>query len=173
MAEFSAADVAFTGFRIVWERPWVVAIWASLQLVVSLSFNLFVAYSAGPAFAKLDQLGLQPPTSQDPTAEFALFRQVAPTYLVLLVGVLVLNAVLYAAMNRAVLRPGEGRYGYLRLASDELRQLGLFAIFAGLGIIAYALLIIVSAVVIVIIGLIGWAESRGASRWGSRSCCRR
>ena len=153
MAEFSASDAAFTGFRIVAQRPWVVAIWAGLQLVVSLSFELFVAYSAGPAFTKLGQMGLQPP-SQDPTVVLNLFRQVAPTYLVLLIGGLILNAVLYAAMNRAVLRPGEGRYGYLRLASDELRQLGLFAIFAGLGLAAYFAMMIVAVVLIVIIGVV-------------------
>ena len=154
MAEFSASDAAFTGFRIVAERPWAVAIWAGLQLVVTLAFELFVAYSAGPAFTRLAQLGLQPP-SQDPTVMLDLLRQVAPTYLVLLVGGLTLNAVLYAAMNRAVLRPGESRFGYLRLASDELRQLGLFAIFAGLGLAAYFSMILVAVVLIVIIGLVG------------------
>jgi hypothetical protein len=73
----------------------------------------------------------------------------------LLVSGLVLNAVLYAAMNRAVLRPQEGRFGYLRLASDELRQLGLFAVFLGLGIIAYAVVILVMAVVVVVVALAG------------------
>ena len=152
MAEFSASDAAFTGFRVVAQRPWIVAIWAVLQLVSALGFNLFMAYSAGPAIAKLDQVGFPRP-DQDLSPELDLFRQVAPTYLVVLIGVLVLNAVLYAAMNRAVLKPDESRFGYLRLAADELRQLGLFAIFFGLGIIAYAVLIIVSAVVIVILGL--------------------
>lgn len=152
MAEFSASDAAFSGFRVVAKRPWVVAIWAALQLIVSLAFELFVAWSAGPAFAKLAELSLQPP-SQDPSAILALFRQVAPTYLVLLTGGLVLNAVLYAAMNRAVLRPDEGRFGYLRLAADELRQLGLFAIFAGLAIAVYLAVIVVAMVLIVVIGL--------------------
>jgi hypothetical protein len=153
VAEFSASDAAFTGFRVVAERPWAVAIWASLQLIVSLAFELFVAYSAGPAFTKLGQIGLQPP-GQDPAAVLELFRQTAPTYLVLFVASLVLNAVLYAAMNRAVLRPTEARFGYLRLAADELRQLGLFAIFAGLGIAAYITMLLVATVVIVVIGLV-------------------
>jgi hypothetical protein len=153
VAEFSASDAAFTGFRVVAERPWAVAIWAGLQLVVSLAFELFVAYSAGPAFAKLGQIGLQPP-GQDPAAVLDLFRQAAPTYLVLFVASLVLNAVLYAAMNRAVLRPAEARFGYLRLAGDELRQLGLFAIFAGLGIAAYITMLFVAMVLVVVIGLV-------------------
>ncbi len=154
MAEFSASDAAFTGFRVVAERPWAVAIWAGLQLVFSLAFELFVAYSAGPAFTKLSQISLRPP-SQNPAEALDLLRQAGPTYLVLFLASLVLNAVLYAAMNRAVLRPAEARFGYLRLAADELRQLGLFAIFAGLGIAAYICMLVVAMVLVVIIGLIG------------------
>jgi hypothetical protein len=155
VAEFSASDTAFTGFRIVAERPWAVAIWAGLQLVVSLAFEVFVAYSAGPAFAKLQRIGLQP--SQDQAAMFDLLRQAAPTYLVLFVASLVLNAVLYAAMNRAVLRPAEARFGYLRLAADELRQLGLFAIFAGIFVAAYIAFLVVAAVLVVVVGLVAGA----------------
>ncbi len=161
MAEFSAPDAAFTGFRVVAKRPWVVAIWAGLQLIVSLAFELFVAYSAGPAFAKMAELGLQPP-GQDPSVVFDLLRQTAPTYMVLFVGGLVMNAVLYAAMNRAVLRPEEDRFGYLRLAADELRQLGLFAIFAGLAIGVYLAVIMVAMVLIVVIGLVaGYGVAMG------------
>jgi hypothetical protein len=142
-----------------------VAVWAVLQLVSTLAFNLFMAFSAGPALTKLAELGLPQP-GQDLTAELDLFRQAAPTYLAVLVGGLVLNAVLYAAMNRAVLKPDESRFGYLRLAADELRQLGLFAVFFGLGIIAYALIIIVSAVLIVIIGLATGDAGAGAMGLG-------
>jgi hypothetical protein len=153
VAEFSASDAAFTGFRVVAERPWTVAIWAGLQLIVSLAFEFFIAYSAGPAFTKLGQMGLPTP-GQDEAEVFELFRQVAPTYLVLFLAGLVLNAVLYAAMNRAVLRPAESRFGYLRLAADELRQLGLFAMFAGLGVAAYIAMLFVAMVLVVVIGLI-------------------
>ena len=36
-----------------------------------------------------------------------------------------MQAILGAAMNRAVLRPSEERLGFMRLGADELRQLGL------------------------------------------------
>lgn len=124
MAEFSAADAAFTGFRIVWERPWAVAIWAGLQFVFNLALRLFMVASAGPALMKLSTLGTQA-SAADPNVVLGLFRQIAPTYVVLLIAALVLSAVLYAAMNRAVMRPQESQFGYLRLAADELRQLGL------------------------------------------------
>ena len=35
MADFSATDVAFSGFRFVRERPVTVAIWSGIQIVIS------------------------------------------------------------------------------------------------------------------------------------------
>ena len=146
MAGFSAADAAFTGFRVVWERPWAVAIWAAVQFTVSLALNLFIAISAGKAFAQMSQLGLQPPA--DPNQVMTLFREVAPTYVVVLIVVLVLAAVFYAAMNRAVLRPAESRFGYLRLAGDELRQLGLFVMLLLLALGFYLVVLLVASIVV-------------------------
>ena len=124
MAGFAAADAAFTGFRVVWERPWAVAIWAAVWFVVSLALNLFVAISAGSAVGQLTPLSFDSPADVQKAA--AWLRQVAPTYLVMMFVALVLLSVFFAAMNRAVFRQTESRFGYLRLASDELRQLGLF-----------------------------------------------
>src|SRR6185312_9308786 len=146
VAGFAAADAAFTGFRVVWERPWAVAIWAGVQFVASLAINLFIAVSAGPAFGQMRQMGLQPPS--DPNQVMTLFREVAPTYVAVLIAVLVLAAVFYAAMNRAVMRPDESRFGYLRLASDELRQLGLFVLLILLAFGFYLVVLIVASVVV-------------------------
>ena len=147
MAGFSAADAAFTGFRIVWERPWAVAIWAAVQFTASLALNLFIAISAGKAFVQMSQLGLQPPAA-DAEKVMTLFREVAPTYVAVLIAVLVLSSVFYAAMNRAVLRPAESRFGYLRLASDELRQLGLFLALIGLALLFYLAVLLAASIVV-------------------------
>jgi hypothetical protein len=149
VAGFSAADAAFTGFRVVWERPWAAAIWAGVQFVVSLALNLFIAISAGAAFTQLTQMGLQP--TGDPDKMVAILRAVAPTYVAVMIAVLVLAAVFYAAMNRAVMRPQESRFGYLRLASDELRQLGLFAL---LILLAFGFYLVVLIVATVVVGLL-------------------
>ena len=161
MAGFSAADAAFTGFRVVWERPWAVLIWAAVQFAASLAINLFIAVSAGQAFAQMSQMGLQPPA--DPQKVMALFRQIAPTYVAVLIAVLVLAAVFSAAMNRAVMRPAESRFGYLRLASDELRQLGLFVILILLAFGFYLAVLTVAAVVVGVLGaLLGTGAQVGA-----------
>ena len=157
MAGFSAADAAFTGFRVVWERPLAVVIWALVQFVASLAFNLFMAISAGQAFAQMSQLGM--PQLGDPRTA-AIVREAAPTYVAILIGELVLAAVFYAAMNRAVIRPAESRFGYLQLASDELRQLGVLASLFVLLLGFYLGVFIVSAVVVgVLMALLGNAAA--------------
>ena len=153
MAEFSAGDTALTGFRIAWQHPKAVAVWAVLQMAASLALTAFVTVSAGPAFDKMTTVGFQP--NADPTVLMGLMRQLAPTYAVLLIGWLIYYAVLYAAMNRAVLRPQAERFGYLRLAGDELRQLGLFAIMAVLAFGLYIALVIVMGVALSLLALAG------------------
>jgi len=152
VAEFSAADAAFTGFRVVWERPWAVAIWAGLQIVVNVALKVFIAASAGAAMAQIAQLGMPAPNA-NPAQMLALMRQVAPTYVVLMIVGLIVSAVFYAAMNRAVMRPQESRFGYLRLAADELRQLGLFAILFLVFLVLYLMIAIVSVVLLTLIGM--------------------
>jgi hypothetical protein len=151
-AGFSVTDAAFTGFRIVWERPLAVVYWAALQVVVALASTAFVTLSAGRQFTEAAQASLQ--FGADPAPMIARMAALAPTYAALLIGGLVLQAVLAAAMNRAVLRPQLFRFGYLRLAADELRQLGLFALIL---LLAAALYIGVVLVVGVIFALLGFA----------------
>lgn len=152
MAEFTAADAAFTGFRLVWERPLSVLYWAALQLVAALGYVLFVTLSAGKAFTNAAQVSLQ--FNADPGPLMAALAPIAPTYLVVILAFLVLSAVLYAAMNRAVLRPERSSFGYLRLASDELRQLGLLALLAGMAIALYFAIVLAAAVVLTLLALV-------------------
>ena len=158
MAGFAAADAAFTGFRVVWEKPWAVVIWAAVQFVASLGFELFTAATAGPAYSQIAHAGLIP---NDPQRMMALFEPAAPTYVATLIAQLVLVAVFYAAMNRAVMRPAEGRFGYLRLASDELRQLALLVILLLLALAFYLAVLIVASIVVGVIGALGGASGAG------------
>jgi len=157
VAGFSATDAALNGFRLVWEKPKVLPWWAVLQFIFSLGLSAFTALSAGPAFTKLAAMRLGP--ASDPAQVLGLFREIAPTYVVLLAAALVLYAVLYAAMNRSVLQPSEDSYGYLRLSSDELRQLGLFALFAAMGFVLYVAVVLVVAMFMTAAGLVAGGSS--------------
>jgi hypothetical protein len=120
MSDFSATDVAFTGIRFVRERPRTVAIWAGAQLVLSLVLGGIAVAIMGPYIGQLQGLSRQRPA--DPAQVMAVFAHVAPIYAILLPLSLLINAVVYAAMARAVLRPADEGVGYLRLGADEVRQ---------------------------------------------------
>jgi hypothetical protein len=137
VAEFSATDVALNGFRVVWERPRALAFWAPFQFVCSAALSLFTAYSAGPTLTRLMVQLTQP--NPDVRQLSALMAQLTPTYVILFACTLVTGAVVAAAMNRSVLRPQDGRFGYLRLSDDELRQLGLFGVMWGAVVLALVL----------------------------------
>lgn len=152
MPEFSAADAAFTGFRVVSHRPWVVLVWAAFQFAFALGSAVFLTLSGGDAYAKISDLSIQPMTG-DATQAVGLLQTLAPTYAALFVAGLVYYAIFWAAMNRAVFTPQESRFAYLRLASDELRQLGLFALLAGLFAAVYVAIFMVATVVVVLVSL--------------------
>jgi hypothetical protein len=147
MADFSATDVAFSGFRFAREHPRTVALWAAIQLAISVAFGVAIVLLAGPAFMELQQAQGQ----KDPAAALAVIRQLLPFYCALFIFFLVFYPVLYATMSRAVLRPDESKAGYLRLGMDEVRQLLLMLLIAAVGIgveIAFLLVVVVPGLVI-------------------------
>jgi hypothetical protein len=145
MADFSIQDVAFTGFGVVRQHPRALLAWWLYALMFALVVGLVFVSLAGSDFAKLMAASAQRPS--DPGQILAMMGRLAPAYLGILVLGLVSNAILAAAMIRAVLRPQDDRFGYLRLGEDELRQLGLvlltFLVFMG---VYFAIAIIVGIV---------------------------
>jgi hypothetical protein len=133
MSDFSATDVAFSGIRFVRERPRTVAIWAGAQIIISLAFGGLVVAMLGPDLAQLQSFGRQRPS--DPTQVMAVFSHIAPMYAILLPVSLLINAVIYAAMARAVLRPADEGVGYIRLGADEVRQILLMLLWV---VVAFA-----------------------------------
>jgi hypothetical protein len=152
MADFSATDVAFTGFRFVREHPRTVALWAAIYVVLALVLGVTVTAIAGPAIMQLQAMTIQ--RQPDPATTLAIVHHLLPLYLVLFPCSLFFNAVLFATINRAVLRPSEDRLGYLRLGMDEVRQLLLFLLFAVVGLAAEIIGFIAVLIPAVIIGVV-------------------
>jgi len=161
MAGFSASDAALTGFRIVRERPNVVLIWSAIQFAISLIFGVAKVRFAGPALMNFNAVNAQ--AHPDPAQVMGVFRQLGPFYLGLLLFSLAFYPVLYATMNRAVLRPDEEGFAYIRLGADELRQLALLLLTFALGFVAYIAVIIVFLVVLAPLGMALGAGSGGAT----------
>ena len=51
MADFSISDVAFTGFRVIRERPKALAVWVVIQVILAVAMLLLMAQTMAPAHA--------------------------------------------------------------------------------------------------------------------------
>jgi len=153
MANLSASDLAFTGFRIVRERPKVVATWAVLRFVLIMGISLFMVATAGSALAQFQAISRQVPAN--PAATIGLFRRLAPTYSLLMILGLVVQPVVLAAMNRAVIRPEPVGFAYLRFGNEEFLQFVLMVLIFVLAVGLYIGLIIAGVVIGLIVGIAG------------------
>ena len=139
---FSATDAAFEGFRVVRRHPLALVFWALFYAAIMVAAFAMI----GPnligfvtATEQLEQSGATP-TMED----FApLFQMMGLLFVVLLPLSLIGSAMIYAAISRSVLRPGESAFGYLRLGMDEVRvlivSLVLFLVFMVLGVFSSTL----------------------------------
>jgi hypothetical protein len=148
MSQFSPSDVALEGFRLTRERPLPVLIWAVLRLAYGLG-TLFLLFggAAGPAFTKMLDLSKAQP-QPDPAVMLPLMAQIAPMLALMVVVSLLFYAVIYTAVLRAILRPTDRAFFYLRLSIDEVRQFGLAVIIFAVFLVYVFVLEIISAVLI-------------------------
>lgn len=122
MSKFSASDAAFSGFRLVRENLKTVAIWGGLLTVASFLYNVVSIHFFGPQMHALSEYFASNTDNPD-VEEFG--RRVAdltPMMLWTLPYSLVLNGVLFAGINRLVLRPEEKGFAHLGFGLTEARQ---------------------------------------------------
>lgn len=120
---FSASDAAFSGFRAGREHFRAMLVWIVVFGAASIALSIAIFPIMGPYLTELEQLGSQ--TNPDPRASLAELSKLWPFIGPILIYSFVIGAVQYAAVNRMVLRPSDGAFGFLRLGGDELRQLGV------------------------------------------------
>lgn len=147
MAEFSISDAALTGFRVVREHPRAVLAWAAFQLVFSLLVQAVVLATASPELLAM----MGDPSRVDPGRAAVFLGQLVRLAAVVLPLALIYYAIVLAAMNRIVLRPGDDRFGYLRLGGDEVRQLGLVVLGA---LVFFGIELVLTLAIGLIIGLL-------------------
>ena len=123
---FSATDAAFEGFRLVRRNPVALVGWTLLYLVYTLA-TLFAAGGMMRSMAawveQVEALEAGPPPSS-PEALVPIMQSymAAMSHMAWAIPLsLVIGAVLMAAIARAVLTPGTGGLGYMRLGMDEVR----------------------------------------------------
>ncbi|MFN3353989.1 MAG: hypothetical protein ACK4Z5_10305 [Brevundimonas sp.] len=144
---FSATDAAFEGFRLTRRKPLAVAMWGLFYLVMMAAFFALIGGAFISLMAEMERLQSVPEPS------FEEFQALLPLYGTMM-GVLplamIFGAVLSAAVARAVLRPAESAFGYLRLGMDEAR---VFVVSLVLGILFGVVSLIGWAVVGFVIGM--------------------
>ncbi len=99
------------GFRLIRERPGAMLIWTLVQLIVAVATSFVTTWIVQASFyAALSGEDVQ-----------SLQLTAALQFILLGLGGLVVSTILYAAVQRAILRPDEGGPGWLRLGMDEVR----------------------------------------------------
>jgi hypothetical protein len=162
---FSATDAAFEGFRLVRRNPVALVGWTLLYLVYTLA-ALFasggVMRSMSVWMEQVEALEAGPPPSS-PEALLPIMESyvAAMSHMAWAIPLsLVIGAVLMAAIARAVLTPGTGGFGYMRLGMDEVRVFVVTLVIA----ILYALATAVAFVAALILGGIAISVLEG---WGA------
>jgi len=130
-----------------------VATWVVIQLVVSLVLGGAIIAVAGPDLMRLRALGAAG-TGGGSAAAVVLFQRLAPLYGLVLVYVFGFSPLLYAAMNRAVMRPADDRFGYFRLGADEARQFVLIALIFALAVGVYLAVVLFAAAIGTVVSLV-------------------
>lgn len=153
---FSATDAALEGFRIARARPKAMLIWALASLVISFAGSVGMVTMFGGLMSQFAAMNETPQT--DPTQIFALMGQMALLYLFLIPLLLFIFAIFTAAVYRAVLKPEDDRFAYLRLGADEWRQA---VVMLALGLLGLVVTFVVVLVLAIVMGVLGVATGAG------------
>lgn len=148
MTTFSITEAAFAGFRAVARRPSTLGWWFGFALLAMIVEIGAVGLLMGSALVDLIRASAQ---SAEPSSAVVLsFIGRFFLGLLLLLPIAVAFAVMrVSAANRAILRPQDSRFGYLRLGVEELRVLAvLLVIFA----LQFAVQMVISIVMSLVLG---------------------
>jgi hypothetical protein len=138
----SAGSIIEGAFRLIREHPAAVAVWGLLYLLAAIAMS----FAMQPVVeAQMASLG------GDPQRAVAGMAAMVGRIFLLQSAFFVLFVVLMTAAQRAVLRPAEKGFFYLRLGMDELRMIGLslilvIAVYFGFVIVAILAALAVFAV---------------------------
>lgn len=147
----SVGSILGGAFGLLRERPGAVAIWAVTYCVGSLAISLVMG---------LLMFDTVMPAGADAGAALSVWAgPMLSLMLLLYLCLLLLVVVLMNAVFRAMLRPQEGGFAFMRLGMDEFRMLGL-VILVGIGL--FAAVLIGELLLLLLITIIGFALGAGA-----------
>jgi hypothetical protein len=154
MAQINVGAAIGAGFGLIRRQPFSVLAWGLLPVLLQVGFFAALAPMYAAMLGQFSQASGGAPPSP-PTGQFLQFEGLGQ--LLNLVQVLV-NAVIYCAIWRAVLKPQQSSFAYLRIGAPEL----LFALLTIGFAIAVGLGVLVAAIPALIIGGVVGAVSQSA-----------
>lgn len=137
----SVGTIIGGAFRPVRERPAAVLAWAAVYFLATVAMTL-----AMRPFARAQATMMN---GGDAQAALAGLQAMFGGAMLIQLGFFAIYMVLFAAALRAVLRPQEGGFAFIRLGADELRLIGLtifmvFCFYFGFVVVAIVLTLIVA-----------------------------
>jgi hypothetical protein len=121
-AAFSSSDAAYSGFRLIRDKPQTLLAWTGLQVGFIICWIAVNVILLAPSAARLRDLNAL--VQADPASGLAQLPAALPGLIpLLLIDIplfLFFSGVQNAAILRAHLNPGEERWAYLRLGRAEL-----------------------------------------------------
>lgn len=162
MRRFSIGASIGDGFGLVARRPLSVFVWGLLLLAPVFGGLALIFPTMGEMFANMPAAGADAAVD-DPFPEqmFAQMMQVQLAYMLLNISQLVIMAVVYTAIFRAVLRPAESGIFSLRLGMDELRV----AVVGLATVVALYAVVVVVALLGAALGFALWSGDPLVAAW--------
>ncbi len=139
---FSATDAALAGLRLARREPLTLLVWAGVFVGLYVVMAAGMVATIGPQIMQL-QAAAASGAKTDPTQTLAMMGAIAPAYGMIMLISLLFYGLMFAAVNRAILRPGSGAPGRLAFGVDELLQLAVLLL---VGIVFF---------VVYLVGLVG------------------
>lgn len=164
MASFSVTSAATAGFGVIGRAPLAVLAWGLVFLVVLIGPMVGLMWGLAPQFIELFKAMPDPASTSSDAADQALVAQMMQLQASMMgvnllswVGGTLVQAVVAGAVFRAVLRPDQKRWAYLRLGKSEL-WLALVTLVQGvLFMMAYFAVVLIGFILGMIVYLVGSA----------------
>lgn len=168
MASFSATGAATAGFGVIGRAPLAVLAWGVVILVLLIGPLVGLMWAVVPQFIEIFKSMPAPAATPSEAADPAMMARMMQLQtsmmgfnLISWVGGTLVKAVVAGAVFRAVLRPDQKRWAYLRVGKPEL-WLALVTLVQGvLFMMAYFAVLIVGFILGMIVFLAGSAAGDG------------
>ena len=125
---FSATRAAFEGFRLIRARPWVILGWAlfyAVALAVIIGGGVLIFGTSA-----LAELAAGQDRHYDSLEEAMPLLSALGAFLAFLfITLMIVASIQLAAVYRAVLRPTDRGFAYMKFGADKLRQIVLMILF--------------------------------------------